>query len=145
MKDAQGNRVTFMPDLHDNLAKVDQSVADFKQKVDEIIESRGIAAEEAADRSEMRDGYQAALIEELDLAAEGITTVIWATGYRFDFSWIKFPLLDQDGYPIQERGISDYPGLYFLGLNWLYRRSSGLLLGVAEDAAHVAAAIAVGG
>ncbi len=54
----------------------------------------------------MQDGYEAEIIEELVLKAEGIKTIIWATGYKFDFSWIKVPLLDQDDYPIQDRGIS---------------------------------------
>jgi putative flavoprotein involved in K+ transport len=142
MTGAQGNRALFAPDLHSNLAKVDQFVVDYERGVDEIIEKKGIVAKEAAARPVMKDGYQAELVEALDLREEGITTVIWATGYQFDFSWIKFPVLDQDGYPIQERGISEFPGLYFLGLNWLHTRKSGLLLGVGEDAAHVAEAIA---
>jgi putative flavoprotein involved in K+ transport len=63
----------------------------------------------------MQDGYEAEIIEALVLKAEGIKMIIWATGYEFDFSWVKVPLLDQDDYPIQDRGISESPGLYFLG------------------------------
>ncbi len=68
---------------------------------------------------------------------EGINSVIWATGYGFDFSWIKLPVLDEFAYPIQERGLSEYPGLYFVGLVWLHNRNSALLSGVADDAAYI--------
>jgi putative flavoprotein involved in K+ transport len=64
------------------------------------------------------------------------TTVIWASGYKFDSSMIHLPVRDADGYPIQTRGITEYPGLYLLGLPWLHSRKSGLLYGGGEDA-HV--------
>ena len=78
----------------------------------------------------------------LDLQAAGITNVIWANGYRFDYSWVHLPVLDSWGYPIQRRGVTKFPGLYFLGMNLLHSRKSGILFGVGEDAAHVAAEIA---
>ena len=78
---------------------------------------------------------------ELDLKVAGITTVIWATGYGFDFSFVQQPVFDDDGYPLQQRGVTKFPGLYFLGMNFLYNRKSGILLGVGEDAAHVASDI----
>ncbi|MEK6572781.1 MAG: FAD-dependent oxidoreductase, partial [Chloroflexota bacterium] len=68
--------------------------------------------------------------------------IIWAMGYKWDFSLVKLPVFDDDGYPVQQRGATQYPGLYFLGLHWLRTRKSALLLGVGEDAAHVAAHIA---
>ena len=59
-----------------------------------------------------------------------------------DFGWVGVPVFDQDGYPIQRRGVTAYPGLYFLGLPWLHTLKSGLFFGVGEDAAHIAADIA---
>ena len=138
LKDAQGDTVVLVPDLNESLVKVDQSVLDFKQAVDKYIDENHIEAEEAPLQAEMKDGYASEIIEELDLRAVGIKTIIWATGYRFDFSWVKFPLLDSDDYPIQTCGVTEYPGLYFLGLHWLYKRKSGLLWGVGEVAAHIA-------
>jgi len=138
---ADGTKLTFKPDLHENLKAIDQFVLDFEKSVDKMIEERGLEAEEEAGEPLMTDAYDSAVITELDLAAEGITTVIWATGFRYDFGWIKLPLLDEDGYPIQKRGVSAYPGLYFLGLHFLYRRKSGLLMGVGADAAYLADAI----
>lgn len=70
-----------------------------------------------------------------------IKTVIWATGYDFDFSLVRLPIFESDGYPIQKRGITDYPGLYFVGLPWLHNAKSGLPFGVAQDAAHIVSAI----
>jgi putative flavoprotein involved in K+ transport len=81
-------------------------------------------------------------IEELDLREEGVSTILWANGYRPDFGWIELPLFDEYGWPLQERGVSSHPGLYFVGLHWLYKRKSSLLFGVGEDAEHVASRIA---
>lgn len=141
MKGAQGNAVQLAPDLKDNLAKVDDFVTELKQNIDKFILERRLEAEAAATNSPMMDGYNSEIIEQLDLGAEGINTVIWATGFKFDFSWIDFPILDQDGYPVQDRGISEIPGLYFLGLHFMHTRKSGLLWGVGEYAAHIADAI----
>jgi putative flavoprotein involved in K+ transport len=81
------------------------------------------------------------VITELDVQPAGITSVIWATGYKFDFSLVRQPVVDEDGYPIQNRGVTVYPGLYFVGLPWLYKSSSGLLSGVGDDAAYIASGI----
>ncbi len=82
------------------------------------------------------------MILELDLKSVGITIVIWATGYKFDFGIVKLPIFDEDGYPVQKRGVTEYPGLYFVGLPFLHTAKSGLLSGVGDDAAHVASVIA---
>jgi putative flavoprotein involved in K+ transport len=81
-------------------------------------------------------------IVELDLDAEGISTIVWATGYAFDFSLVKLPVVDADGYPIQRRGVTSYPGLYFVGMPWIHKHKSGLLFGVGEEAAYIATLIA---
>jgi putative flavoprotein involved in K+ transport len=91
---------------------------------------------------QLSDGYEQEVITELNLKAAGISTVIWATGYAFDFSLVKLPVVDADGYPIQKRGVSAYPGLYFLGMPWLHSRRSGILFGVGDDAAYLATHIA---
>ncbi|UWR21995.1 NAD(P)/FAD-dependent oxidoreductase [Sulfitobacter sp. S190] len=82
-------------------------------------------------------------IRALDLAAEGITTIIWATGYKQDFSWLKVDAFDDNGAPIHQRGVSREPGLYFLGLPWQSRRGSTFLWGVWHDAKFVADQIAI--
>jgi putative flavoprotein involved in K+ transport len=144
MDGADGTRLTLRPDLYDNLKNVDQFVVDWKHGIDELIKKRGLPAPEEPAKPALTDGYDSELIETLDLAEEGISTIIWATGYKFDYSWIKLPLLDEDGYPTQVQGVTNYAGLFFVGLHFMHRRKSGLLLGVAEDVAHVAEAIAAG-
>jgi len=81
------------------------------------------------------------VIRELHLCAQGISTVISATGFAFDFSWVDFPVFDPHGYPITDRGSTRVPGLHFTGLNWMHKRKSGIIYGVAEDAAYLAARI----
>jgi len=91
---------------------------------------------------ELRDGYHSEEILELDLMSADIRNVIWATGFKFDFGRVKLPVFDDDGYPIQKRGVSEIPGLYFIGLPFLHTSKSGLLAGVGDDAAHVVEQIA---
>jgi putative flavoprotein involved in K+ transport len=78
--------------------------------------------------------------ESLDLEAEGISSIIWCTGVAGDFSWLPESALDDRGQPIHENGVSPLPGLYYLGLPWLARRNSGILLGLGEDAERIVAA-----
>ena len=64
--------------------------------------------------------------------------VIWATGYRSDYSWISIPGVVRDGHAVHHRGVTQVPGLYFVGLSWQYTRGSALLGFVADDAAYLA-------
>ncbi|MEH1969554.1 NAD(P)-binding domain-containing protein [Nostoc sp.] len=143
----QGNKLTVAPDLKENLAKADAFATKFQEKVDEYIQKTGIEVPEDSTyiESEVKasfttpeNGQEAEPILELDIKACGIKNVIWATGYKVDFSWVQMPIFQEDGYPVHERGVTEYPGLYFLGLHWLYKRKSSLLFGVGEDAAFIA-------
>jgi putative flavoprotein involved in K+ transport len=78
----------------------------------------------------------------LDLAASGITSVIWCIGFMPDFAWIDVPVFNGRGAPIHRRGVTQIPGLYFLGLPWLHTWGSGRFSGIARDAEFVAAHIA---
>ena len=80
---------------------------------------------------------------EIDLTREGIAAVVWATGYRYDYGWLPLPVLDEQGRPIQQRGVTSVPGLYFLGLHWMHTFKSGLLSGVGADADYLADRLAV--
>jgi putative flavoprotein involved in K+ transport len=130
-------KVVLAPDLHENLAQADKFEAEFVRAIDEFIGQRGIGAPEER-LPALRDGYGTESPAELDLAAAGITNVIWATSYKFDFALVRLPIFDSDGYPIQKRGVTDYPGLYFVGLPWLHDAKSGLIYGTGPDAEHVA-------
>jgi len=140
----QEDRIVLAPDLKENLAKADKFEADFVREVDNYIERNGLDAP-IDPLPELSDGYEADVILELDLKSAGISSVIWATGYKFNFRLVKLPVFDEDGYPVQKRGVTDFPGLYFIGLPFLHTGKSGLLAGVGDDAAHVASAIATSG
>jgi putative flavoprotein involved in K+ transport len=73
-----------------------------------------------------------------------VRTVIWATGFRSDYSWIHIPGVVADGRVAQRRGVTEVPGLYFLGLSWQHTRGSALLGFVHNDAAYLADRIAAG-
>jgi putative flavoprotein involved in K+ transport len=75
---------------------------------------------------------------ELDVAKDGIGTVIWTSGYRPDYGWVKLPVFDDMGFPVQTDGRSEAPGLYFMGVHFLRKAKSSILYGTAEDAEIVA-------
>jgi putative flavoprotein involved in K+ transport len=141
LEGARGSKVWLADDLHENLAAADKFAAELKKGVDKFVAKTGMKAPEE-DRPKLRAGYDLEAITELDLEAAGINSIVWATGYDFDFDLVKFPIFDEFGYPIQERGVTQQPGLYFLGLHWLHTLKSGLFFGVGEDAAHVTSHIA---
>ncbi len=71
-----------------------------------------------------------------------VDAVIWATGYRSDYSWIEVPVFDQDGRVLHRRGVTDHRGLFFLGLTWQHTRGSALLGWVGDDAEFISRRIA---
>ena len=135
---AQNRKVMFSPDLKENLAKVDKAEKDITGMIDKYIETNGINSPQET-LPNLQDGYSAEVITELDLKATNINTIIWAMGYTSDYSLVKLPITDEDGFPIQQRGITQYPGLYFVGMNWLNKRKSAILIGVNEDVEHIVA------
>ena len=141
LSNVEDGMISLAPDLHDNLAAADRSEADFTKAVDFYVERTGMTVPEEK-LPAVCDGFAQPVLRELDLRAAGIANVIWATGYRFDFSMIKLPILDGDGYPIQTRGVTAYPGLFFVGLPWLHDAKSGLIYGVGADASYIADQIA---
>src|SRR6266568_2806245 len=79
---------------------------------------------------------------ELDVAREGIGSVIWTSGYRPEYGWVKFPIFDDMGFPIQTDGRTTIPGLYFMGVHFMRKLKSSILYGVGEDAEVVTRQIA---
>ena len=70
----------------------------------------------------------------MDLTSGEIKTIIWATGYRPDFSWLDVPVIDRKGYVRHDGGVIDSPGMYLMGMQFLRRRKSALIDGVGDDA-----------
>ena len=143
----EGHRIALASDLQENLANADTASENFKHAVDAFVRRTGmdVSEPESDPVDEVRSDAGRHAPATLDLQAAGITTVIWATGYGFDYSWVHLLVFDDYGFPVQQRGVTQFPGLYFLGMHFLYNRKSGILLGVGEDAAHIAAAMAARG
>ena len=140
LRGVDNDKLIFAPDLKENLAKADKFEEDFVKAIDEYIKKAKIDAPEES-LPILRDGFDLEVVTELDLKSARITNVVWATSYNFDFSLVKLPILDADGYPIQNRGVTNYRGLYFVGLPWLHNAKSGLIYGVGEDAKYIAKTI----
>ena len=139
-KAADGDIVHLADDLDSNLARADAFCDAFCRSVDDYIARCGINAPPADDRNTDHAGGAGPSPDapvRIDLSRENIETVIWATGYSFDFSWVRFPIFDEFGYPAQTRGVTPVEGLYFLGLKWLHTRKSGIIMGAEEDAGYV--------
>ncbi|HET7038061.1 MAG TPA: hypothetical protein VFI42_20475, partial [Thermomicrobiaceae bacterium] len=138
LRGASGGRLGLAPDLHQNLARADGFEHQVQAMIDSYIQSNGLDAP-AEELPQLRDGFAQPLIEELDLRAAGISTVIWATGYRFDFSLVKLPVFERDGFPLQQSGVTGYPGLSFVGMPWMPSLKAGTLMGVGESAERIVA------
>lgn len=140
---ADGDRLQFSDDLANNLQAADDFATGMMGTIDEGISAAGIVAPAPSEEELARGAWEPdGGPLELSLGEAGIRTIIWATGFRFDFGWVEFPVFDDFGYPIQRQGVTDCPGLYFAGLHWLHKHKSALLCGVAEGAEYVANRIA---
>jgi putative flavoprotein involved in K+ transport len=135
---------TFQPDLAENLARGDENYLAVLDAADAYIERNGLSLplEPEARRVFPDPECVSKPILELNLAEAGITTIIWATGFATDYSWMNVDAFDEKGKPRHQRGVSNESGIYFLGLPWQSRRGSSFIWGVWHDAKYVADHIA---
>jgi putative flavoprotein involved in K+ transport len=136
--------LSFAPDLCDNVAKGDANYLSVLDEADAYVTANGL---DLPPEPEARDigpdpDCMTHPIRELDLAEAGITTIIWATGFAVDYSWLQVGTFDDLGKPIHQRGVSNEPGVYFVGLPWLSRRGSSFIWGVWHDAKFIADQVA---
>jgi putative flavoprotein involved in K+ transport len=132
LKDYADGRVSFHADLKHNLDAADATYVGIGGYIDKYIAENGIDAPPAAEYRAVWEPVEEAV--DLDLAGGEVTSVIWCTGLAPDFGWIEVPVFDGKGYPGHKRGVTDVPGLYFLGLPWLHTWGSGRFCGVGKDA-----------
>jgi putative flavoprotein involved in K+ transport len=133
-------KLAFSSDLTENLVSADRFAANAIRQIDAYILSHGLDAP-AEELKILDDGYRAPAIHSLDLAAEGIGVIVWATGYSNDYSLVKLPVLDAYNYPNTKRGVTNFPGVYFIGMSWMDKLKSGFLFGVGESAQYLAEVI----
>lgn len=136
--------VTFQTDLADNLARGDENYLSLLDAADAYIERNGLdlPLEPEARNTFPEPACVSQPLLELDLATAGVATIIWATGFAPDYSWLEVDTFDASGKPRHQRGVSSEAGIYFLGLPWQSRRGSSFIWGVWHDAKYVADHIA---
>jgi putative flavoprotein involved in K+ transport len=130
----------FSPDLADNLARGDANYLSVLDEADAYVARNGLDLPDEPDARKVEPDPPCVTdpILELKLAAAGMTSIVWATGFTLDFSWLKVDAFDERGRPKHQRGVSVEPGIYFLGLPWQTRRASSFIWGVWHDAKHLA-------
>jgi putative flavoprotein involved in K+ transport len=133
--------IGFAGDLADNIAHGDANLVGLLDAADAYVEANGLDLPEDPGAREIGALPAAATdpLGSLDLAAAGVSTIVWATGFATDYSWLQVDgAVDERGRPSHRRGVSLAPGVYFLGLPWLSRRGSSFIWGVWHDAKYVA-------
>jgi putative flavoprotein involved in K+ transport len=140
MSGVTGGKMVLEPNLKANLDGADRVYNGINALIDRHIADRGIAAPEASVYQPLWEpGVERT---ELDLKAAGITSVIWATGFTPDWSFVGLPIFDGNAYPVHRRGVTSVDGVYVLGLPWLWTWGSGRFLAVGKDAEHVVSHLA---
>jgi putative flavoprotein involved in K+ transport len=137
----------FAPDLATNIARGDADYLSLLDAADAYVARERLEMPEEPDAHKI-DRDPPCLsnpIRQLNLADVRVTAIIWATGYALDFGWLNVDTFDDKGRPVHRRGVSEVPGLYFLGLPWLSRRDSAFIWGVWRDADYLADSIAARG
>lgn len=137
-------KLKFANDLTDNVRAGDANYLSVLDQADAYLAANGIDLPEDPQAWEIGPLPEAILNPplELDVKAEGITSIIWATGYALDYNWLDLPAFDDKGRPDHEKGIGKVPGLYFVGLSWLSCRASAFIWGAWRDAKRLAGEIA---
>jgi putative flavoprotein involved in K+ transport len=135
-----GDRVSFDGSAMANMAVGDAFAARVRAMIDQVIRSRGLDAPPAEpDDTDAPVGLDPPM--SLDLRAEEVGSVVWCTGFTGDFSWLDPTMVDAGGQPRHRDAAAVAPGVWYVGLRWLIRRSSSILLGFPGDAATVAGAV----
>jgi putative flavoprotein involved in K+ transport len=142
VKGIDGRRVHLADDLIAYTAAADIKLAMLRRRIDQHVDATGLAGSvEAADEF-TPFCWPSQPPETIDLLAEGIRSVVWATGYRRASPWLEVPVLDAAGEIRHEGGVTPVPGLYVLGLQFQRRRNSAFIDGVGDDAAYLAEHVA---
>ena len=121
------------------LAAAEQRFADFIEAADKLAATPAMRSE--IGQKEVPAPLPPLRVDDirtLDLREENVGTILWAGGYGFSYDWVKLPILDAKGAPVQQRGVTACPGVYFLGLHWMHTFRSAILAFMGRDAAYLA-------
>ena len=141
----EDGRLHFASDLPVNIANGDAKYLRMLDEADDYVARNGLDLPEEPEARVFGPDPECVVnpLSELDLASSGVTSIVWATGFVSDYSWLQVDAFDDNGKPRHTRGVSSEPGIYFLGLPWQSRRGSSFIWGVWHDAAYVAEHIAI--
>jgi len=131
-----GTALSFAADLRYNLDNADAAAEKIKDTIDRHIADNALdAPQQARYMPVWQPGIEP---RALELARSKITSIVWCTGFDSDYGWVHAPAFDGRARPLHERGVTGVPGLYMVGLPWLYTWGSGRFSGIARDAEHLA-------
>jgi putative flavoprotein involved in K+ transport len=135
MENYQDGQLIFKPNLAENLNAADDTYKNINARIDAFIEKNDIDAPVEPPYQPVWEPKEER--ENIDLAASGITSIIWCIGFTPDFSWLDLPVFNGMGAPVHRRGVANEEGVYFIGLPWLHTWGSGRFSGVAADATYL--------
>lgn len=144
LHDVEGDDLILGDEAAGHVRFADEFSQKLKDDIDAYLAQAGITPPPVeADPADAPDpqGECVSPLRRLNFREAGVNTVIWATGFTADFSWIHLPVLDEEGKPINQGGISPVRGLYFIGFPWQTTRKSGIIYGIEEDARTIAGVI----
>ena len=131
-------KIFFDNNLFENLKFSDNSALQWSKNVDNYIKKHNLILPDQNIYHDPRIIKEKLISPKyISFNSSKISTIIWATGFRFNFDWIKLDITQKNGHPIQERGITNFKGLYFMGLQWMHSSKSAQFIGVGEDAEYV--------
>lgn len=136
----ENGKMQFGSDLAANIHRGDENYLSILREADEFIARNGLDLPEEPEAHLLGPDPECVVnpVLEVDLAEAGITSIVWATGFNVDYSWLQVDALGENGRPQQQRGVSPEAGVYFLGLPWQSRRGSSFIWGVWHDAKYLA-------
>jgi len=135
-----GEKLAFADEAEALLREADTAYWKFFDAADEYARSTGL--DFPLEPIERVTPVPIDAITSLDLFEAGIASVVWSTGYSYDYGWLNLPVLDEQGAPVQRRGLTSCPNAYFLGLFWMHKFKSAILAYMDEDANYLADHIA---
>jgi putative flavoprotein involved in K+ transport len=144
VQEVAGRDLILGGDLAAAVAQGDQAYEQFVQWVEQRLDLPGEDVDGPEPMTRHPDPPELSEpLRSLDLDQAGISSVVWATGFRPSFAdWLRIPVLDEEGHPVHHRGVTACPGVFFVGLHWLHRLRSAFIRGAEEDARYLGDRIA---
>ena len=137
VKDSKDNQLIFNDNLIENLKFSDDYALNWAKNVDEFIKNNNLDAPYEKISEDIRlKSFENPKSLELNIMPK-IRSIIWATGFKYNYDWIDLNITNERGFPVHKRGVTNYDGFYFMGLQWMHTSKSAQFIGVGEDAEFI--------